>query len=744
MKRIYNLFLLLLALCLSTQFATAQCTSFAQGFGPWGDIGNAPCVDQCGSLINLGFEAYGNEAYLIGSCQPGAEYVFAFCENYDANTWAAMLTVADQNDNVIAFAEGCELTFTIPTTYSDPIDVIMYVSVVDNCGGAGIQVDNGIVTFGCGANGGQQACLNIPCSDGNSGTLSVVSDQICAGEAVEITVNDITQPTSGNTSGFIMVVTTEDISGSTSPNTEDILLNSNIIAIDQINQAVNFNPITNDGSVFPNSSTTVYYLTPVVFSNAIGTDFATLQLDPNCTFTGTSVPITIFAEGDPICGPVCPDITVEPTECDSNGQFNITVTVTNMGGATSIEANIGDASETITTTGVTTFGPYDEFSEISVNITTGLADCNLQGALSGICEAECNIAVDGGFENGPNTDWAEGEVPDQSSYTVITGDLPYEGSFGAWLGGYGGPNQLSFFEQELSFPDSGLAELSFFFLPGICGAIDDYFRIIIDGDNTVYEFLGDNPDCGSQQWFFITVDISEFADGNSHTLRFEALETVDGTNSNFFVDNVAVSACSCGAAAGNLNDPVINNSQLTISASNTQTNTEYNYLYLLTDGAPNYNIIATSTTGTFDLSALSSGTYMVHGLSIQGSVDQLTGIATASEILQLIEGGIICGDLILNGVAVNWSVATQEAETGFGLISLSPIPAKDLLQLSYINTSGTPAVATIFDISGKKLSTQPLNTANQTTINISHLPEGLYILSLSNGISSIQRKFVKE
>jgi hypothetical protein len=71
-------------------------------------------------------------------------------------------------------------------------------------------------------------------------------------------------------------------------------------------------------------------------------------------------------------------------------------------------------------------------------------------------------------------------------------------------------------------------------------------------------------------------------------------------------------------------------------------------------------------------------------------------------------------------------------------ISISPIPAKDII---YINNIETHGVAKILDISGKLVSTGKLS-GNQ--LNISHLTSGIYFLQIQDNAQQYHVKFIKQ
>lgn len=94
----------------------------------------------------------------------------------------------------MATIKDCQVIFTIPTTYTNPIDIIIVVADANNCGGATLEEENGFLTFGCGQNAGQPACNFIPCDQAFSGNPSGETT-ICYGDSTALQVADVVMPT---------------------------------------------------------------------------------------------------------------------------------------------------------------------------------------------------------------------------------------------------------------------------------------------------------------------------------------------------------------------------------------------------------------------------------------------------------------------------------------------------------------------------------------------------------------------
>ncbi len=137
----------------------------------------------------------------------------------------------------------------------------------------------------------------IPCSSPsvNSGISSANDSSICFNDTLSVTTVGAIAPTEGATHGFSIIVSTADISGNNNP-----LFDPSVVGGTGV---ITGNPpptvLTNDQTIFPAG---IYYFTPVVYGNATGTGNVTaLTLDPNCTYTGTSVYVNLLDFGDPQC-----------------------------------------------------------------------------------------------------------------------------------------------------------------------------------------------------------------------------------------------------------------------------------------------------------------------------------------------------------------------------------------------------------------------------------------------------------
>ncbi len=130
----------------------APCTDFASG--PYNNFntlfGGAPVPDANGDCpVNqiTDFEAWASESYIVESFEAGITYTFSICDGPGAGSWDAELSVLNEANELIAQAQGCEITWICPEdgTY------ILGIQEVGFCGDASPnqQVDNGFPTLTC-------------------------------------------------------------------------------------------------------------------------------------------------------------------------------------------------------------------------------------------------------------------------------------------------------------------------------------------------------------------------------------------------------------------------------------------------------------------------------------------------------------------------------------------------------------------------------------------------------------------
>jgi hypothetical protein len=161
----------------------------------------------------------------------------------------------------------------------------------------------------------------------------------------------------------------------------------------------------------------------------------------------------------------------------------------------------------------------------------------------GAGSAAAQTVTDGGFEAGPSSGaWIESSTQfgsplcSEPACGISSGTGPASGTYWAWFGGYDG-REVGALEQGMVFPATGWAILTFELEhPNASGNGQDDLRVLIDG---LEVFRLAEGTAGYEAYRRVRLDLSAWADGASHTLRFHS-ESWGGGISSFFVDDVAL------------------------------------------------------------------------------------------------------------------------------------------------------------------------------------------------------------
>jgi len=166
---------------------------------------------------------------------------------------------------------------------------------------------------------------------------------------------------------------------------------------------------------------------------------------------------------------------------------------------------------------------------------------------------ECteNLVLDPGFEGGtPSKVWTEasttfGTPICDTGCTEDTGVGPYEGDFWAWFGGLEEPEAASV-AQGVTIPAAENALLTFrFAINSTTGTGDDAFTVLVD--DTVVWMATDIEMDEYADYTRVEADVTAFADGAEHTIRFESDHpghVGTGLITNFFLDSVSLVSCN--------------------------------------------------------------------------------------------------------------------------------------------------------------------------------------------------------
>lgn len=155
----------------------------------------------------------------------------------------------------------------------------------------------------------------IACNDPSVtiGTAVANGTYVCPNDTIRFDITGVVTPTVGLVSGLGWVISNADLLG-----TNDPIGNVATVAgysVQNPAPAASFRTYVNNGSLIGSAQLAygTYYWTPVIFGNGTvavspGTFMTQLQLDPGCTITGASIPVIVYAPGDPACATGLSDI----------------------------------------------------------------------------------------------------------------------------------------------------------------------------------------------------------------------------------------------------------------------------------------------------------------------------------------------------------------------------------------------------------------------------------------------------
>lgn len=121
--------------------------------------------------------------------------------------------------------------------------------------------------------------------------------------------------------------------------------------------------------------------------------------------------------------------------------------------------------------------------------------------------------------------------------------LPRTGTFFAWFGGTANA-EVGTVEQSVVIPVGANIDLNYYLRIGsVAAPFNATLRVFVDGvvQSTITE-----PAVAEATYTLRTLSLSAFADGNSHTIRFQYDNPAASGTSNFTVDDVSFDVVSCG------------------------------------------------------------------------------------------------------------------------------------------------------------------------------------------------------
>ena len=197
------------------------------------------------------------------------------------------------------------------------------------------------------------------------------------------------------------------------------------------------------------------------------------------------------------------------------------------------------------------------------------------GTDSGVLPPGCsdNLLGDPGFEGGtPNGVWLEnsavfGTPICDASCTEEEGAVPYSGDWWVWFGGIEQQETASVSQQIVISPDQAILQFRFWVNTG-AGEGNDTFTVDIDGMNV---FLATDLDQATyNSYTLVEVDVSEYADNETHTVSFGA-ELAGVGLTNFFLDDVLLVSCTEGEGSTTMLPPTGTTTTPTTTMGDTST-----------------------------------------------------------------------------------------------------------------------------------------------------------------------------
>ena len=172
-----------------------------------------------------------------------------------------------------------------------------------------------------------------------------------------------------------------------------------------------------------------------------------------------------------------------------------------------------------------------------------------------------DVVVDGSFEAGvTNPNWTATSTNfgtplcDSACGTGAGTAAPRTGLIWAWFGGAGSTStipEIGSLEQTVTIASSSTATLNFYMWIGSYGSATDIFNVKMDG-TVVFTTFADNA-AYATGYTLVTVDLTAYANGGSHVLRFDATQyTTTATNIN--VDDVSLDVVPAGPSANDCNE----------------------------------------------------------------------------------------------------------------------------------------------------------------------------------------------
>lgn len=170
-----------------------------------------------------------------------------------------------------------------------------------------------------------------------------------------------------------------------------------------------------------------------------------------------------------------------------------------------------------------------------------------------------DVIQDGGFELGdPNPYWDSfssnfGSVLCDMNCSQSPANAPRTGDWWVWMGGINSA-ETGYVRQDVTIA-AGTASLSFWVqVPSASGLVGDFMTASIDGIE-LWRLTADAASAYETAYVQVTLDVSTFADGASHTVSFDAVVIGGGAGvTNFMLDDVSLDE-GTGGGGGTCDNP---------------------------------------------------------------------------------------------------------------------------------------------------------------------------------------------
>ena len=241
--------------------------------------------------------------------------------------------------------------------------------------------------------------------------------------------------------------------------------------------------------------------------------------------------------------------------------------------------------------------------------------------ISGVFTAvgQMQIIQDSSFEAGHNNHWIEHSknftyTICDASCTQLSTVVPFDSLHFALLGGSKNILEESSVEQYLVIPVASYAVLEFYLkTPIVAANFDDYFMVYIDS-NSIFSINATDSSTYKMEYKKVSVDITNYADGQQHKLKFYGYQTGVPRVTYYLVDNATIKVTT-----GYSNPSFASEMSIFPNPATTEVTirglTADNYKITVNgiDGRLLYfNEIKNGTAITLDLSGFKSGLYFVN------------------------------------------------------------------------------------------------------------------------------------